>query len=147
MQKYVSRLLGLGSMARVVAAAALAFSVVGCAGMRRGPSGRQPKRPPQTTTTSWGLEIRSTSSYGEIPSCHRSCRCARTVRCLPLVDGLVAQGKTSAQIARDVEKELGKYVRDPVVTVIVTGFVGPYSEQIRVVGEAAKPQFLPYKQK
>ncbi len=65
----------------------------------------------------------------------------------PLVDELVAQGKTSTEIARDVEKALGKYVRDPIVTVIVTGFVGPYSEQIRVVGEAAKPQFLPYKQK
>jgi polysaccharide biosynthesis/export protein len=65
----------------------------------------------------------------------------------PLVDELVAQGKNSNQIAREVEKQLSKYVRDPVVTVIVTGFVGPYSEQIRVVGEAAKPQFLPYKQK
>lgn len=65
----------------------------------------------------------------------------------PLVDELVAQGKTPVQIARDIEKELAKVVRDPVVTVIVSGFVGPYSEQIRVVGEAAKPQFLPYKQK
>ncbi|MBP6613490.1 MAG: polysaccharide export protein [Aquabacterium sp.] len=65
----------------------------------------------------------------------------------PLVDELVAQGKTSTQIARDVEQALGKFVRDPVVTVIVTSFVGPYSEQIRVVGEAAKPQFLPFKQK
>jgi len=65
----------------------------------------------------------------------------------PLVDELVAQGKTSAEVSRDIEKQLGKYVRDPVVTVIVTSFVGPYSEQIRVVGEAAKPQFLPYKQK
>lgn len=65
----------------------------------------------------------------------------------PLVDELVAQGKTSTQIARDVEQALSKYVRDPVVTVIVTSFVGPYSEQIRVVGEAAKPQFLPFKQK
>lgn len=65
----------------------------------------------------------------------------------PLVDELVAQGKTSSEIARDVEKALGKFVRDPVVTVIVTNFVGPYSEQIRVVGEATKPQFLPYKQK
>ena len=64
----------------------------------------------------------------------------------PLVDELVAQGKTSLEIARDLEKALGKYVRDPVVTVIVTGFVGPYSEQIRVIGEAAKPQALPYKQ-
>jgi polysaccharide export outer membrane protein len=65
----------------------------------------------------------------------------------PLIDELVAQGKTSIEVARDIEKQLGKYVRDPVVTVIVTSFVGPYSEQIRVVGEAAKPQFLPYKQK
>jgi len=65
----------------------------------------------------------------------------------PLIDELVAQGKNSVEIARDIEKQLSKYVRDPVVTVIVTGFVGPYSEQIRVVGEAAKPQFLPYKQK
>jgi polysaccharide export outer membrane protein len=65
----------------------------------------------------------------------------------PLVDELVAQGKTSVEIARDVEKALSKLVRDPVVTIIVTSFVGPYSEQIRVVGEAAKPQSLPYKQK
>jgi polysaccharide export outer membrane protein len=65
----------------------------------------------------------------------------------PLVDQLQAQGKTSTQMARDIEKELSKYVRDPVVTVIVTGFVGPFSEQIRVVGEAARPQFLAYKEK
>lgn len=65
----------------------------------------------------------------------------------PLVDEIVAQGKNSVEIAREVEKILAKYVRDPVVTVVVTSFVGPYSEQIRVVGEAAKPQFLPYKQK
>jgi polysaccharide biosynthesis/export protein len=65
----------------------------------------------------------------------------------PLVDELVAQGKTPPQLARDIEKKLSTYVRDPVVTVIVNSFVGPYSEQIRVVGEAAKPQFLPYKQK
>ncbi|MFI5445944.1 XrtA/PEP-CTERM system exopolysaccharide export protein [Polaromonas sp. UC242_47] len=65
----------------------------------------------------------------------------------PLVDELVAQGKNSVEIARDVEKALSKLVRDPVVTIIVTSFVGPYSEQIRVVGQAAKPQALPYKQK
>ena len=65
----------------------------------------------------------------------------------PLIDELVAQGKNSAEVARDIEKSLGKFVRDPVVTVSVTTFVGPYREQIRVVGEAAKPQFLPYKQK
>lgn len=63
----------------------------------------------------------------------------------PLVDEVVAQGKTPVALAREVEKTLSKYVRDPVVTVLVTNFVGPYGEQIRVVGEAARPQFLPYK--
>lgn len=65
----------------------------------------------------------------------------------PLVDELVAQGKTSVQVAREIEKKLSAFVRDPVVTVIVTTFVGPYSEQIRVVGQAARPQFLAFKQK
>lgn len=65
----------------------------------------------------------------------------------PLVEELVVQGKTSVQVAREIEVVLAKFVRDPVVTVMVTSFVGPYSEQIRVVGEAAKPQTLPYKSK
>lgn len=65
----------------------------------------------------------------------------------PLVEDLPALGKDPTTLARDIEKALAKYIRDPVVTVIVTGFVGPYSEQIRVVGEATKPQFLAYKQK
>jgi polysaccharide export outer membrane protein len=65
----------------------------------------------------------------------------------PLIDELVAQGKSSVEIARDIEKQLSKYVRDPIVTVIVTSFVGPYDQQIRVVGEAAQPQALSYKQK
>jgi polysaccharide biosynthesis/export protein len=65
----------------------------------------------------------------------------------PLVDELYVQGKNSIEVARDVEKVLGKYVRDPVVTVMVTNFVGPFSEQIRVVGEAARPQFLPFRAK
>jgi polysaccharide export outer membrane protein len=65
----------------------------------------------------------------------------------PLIDEIVAQGRNSVELAREIEKSLAKYVRDPVVTVIVTSFVGPFSEQIRVVGEAARPQFLPYKQR
>ncbi|HQZ01401.1 MAG TPA: polysaccharide export protein [Thauera sp.] len=65
----------------------------------------------------------------------------------PLVEDLPALGKDSSTLARDIEKALGKFIRDPVVTVIVTGFVGPYSEQIRVVGEAANPQVLQYSQK
>jgi polysaccharide export outer membrane protein len=64
----------------------------------------------------------------------------------PLVEDLQASGKTSTQLARDIEKVLAKYIQSPVVTVIVTTFVGPYSQQIRVIGEAAKPQALAYRE-
>ncbi len=64
----------------------------------------------------------------------------------PLIDDIAAQGRPSAAIARDIEARLQKYVRDPVVTVVVTTFLGPYDQQIRVVGEAAKPQSLPFRQ-
>ena len=63
----------------------------------------------------------------------------------PLVEDLEASGKTASQLARDIEAALGKYIQQPVVTVIVTGFVGTYGEQIRVIGQAAKPQALPYR--
>jgi len=64
----------------------------------------------------------------------------------PLVEDLPAMGKDPTSLARDIEKALARYIRDPIVTVIVTSFVGPYSEQIRVVGEATQPQALPYRQ-
>ncbi|MCC6198221.1 MAG: polysaccharide export protein [Burkholderiales bacterium] len=63
----------------------------------------------------------------------------------PLVDDVPALGRTPTQLARELEKALGKYIRDPVVTVVVTNFVGPASEQVRVVGEAAKPQVIAYR--
>jgi polysaccharide export outer membrane protein len=66
---------------------------------------------------------------------------------VPLVEDLPALGKNASQLARDIEKAMGRFIRDPVVTVLVTQFNGPYSEQIRVVGEAARPQALPYRHK
>jgi len=63
----------------------------------------------------------------------------------PLVEDLQASGKTPTELARDIEKALSKYIQQPVVTVIVTGFVGIYGEQIRVIGQAARPQSLPYR--
>jgi polysaccharide export outer membrane protein len=63
----------------------------------------------------------------------------------PLVEDLVAIGKTSTQLAREIEGVLGKYIKDPLVTVMVETFNGRYDEQVRVVGEAAKPQALPYR--
>ncbi len=65
---------------------------------------------------------------------------------MPLVEDLLASGKKPTQLARDIEKMLAKYIQDPIVTVTVTTFIGPYSEQVRVIGQAAKPQALPYRQ-
>lgn len=63
----------------------------------------------------------------------------------PLVEDVQASGKTPTELARDMEKELSTYIKNPVVTVMVGGFIGPYENQIRVVGQAAKPQALPYR--
>lgn len=63
----------------------------------------------------------------------------------PLVEDLPAAGKTSTALARDIEKALSKYIQQPVVTVVVNSFIGNYDEQIRVIGQATKPQALPYR--
>jgi len=70
-----------------------------------------------------------------------------------LVEDLQASGRTPTQLARtptqlarEVEKILAKYIQDPVVTVTVGGGIGPYDQQIRVLGEAAKPQSLSYRE-
>ncbi len=65
----------------------------------------------------------------------------------PLVEDLVAANKTPSQLARDIEKALAKYIQDPVVTVMVMNFGGPFSRQVRVIGQAAKPQALQYREK
>src|SRR5579863_5941654 len=64
---------------------------------------------------------------------------------IPLVEDLVASGKTPTQLGKDIETQLKKYVQNPIVTVIVTTFNGPFSRQVRVVGEAAHPQAIPYR--
>lgn len=64
-----------------------------------------------------------------------------------LVEDLPASGKTPSQLARDIEKSLAKYIQEPIVTVIVGGGVGPFDQQLRVIGEAAKPQALNFREK
>ena len=64
---------------------------------------------------------------------------------LPLAEEIPAAGKTPVQLARDIEKVLGKFVVDPIVMVSVSGFVGPFDQQVRIVGEASDPQAIPYR--
>ncbi|MBO0332658.1 polysaccharide export protein [Sneathiella sp. CAU 1612] len=63
----------------------------------------------------------------------------------PLVDDMMAASKTSQELARDLEKVLAKYVKDPLVTVTIRSFNGPYDQQIRIVGQAAEPKAIPYR--
>ena len=63
----------------------------------------------------------------------------------PLNDDMVAAGKTASQLGKDIAGKLSAYVKDPVVTVMVSNFAGPFDQQVRVVGEATKPQAIPYR--
>jgi len=64
---------------------------------------------------------------------------------VPLIDDMTATGRTPTQLARDIEKKLAEFIQSPIVTVIVSGFVGPFAQQVRVVGSAAQPQAIPYR--
>lgn len=64
----------------------------------------------------------------------------------PLVEDLQASGKTPTELARDIEEVLSRYVRTPIVTVMVSTFIGRSTEQIRVVGEAITPKALSYQE-
>lgn len=62
----------------------------------------------------------------------------------PLVQDMVAVGKTPSQLGRDIEAALGEYVRSPQVSVIVLQPASTFS-QIRVVGQAVAPRAIPYR--
>jgi len=64
----------------------------------------------------------------------------------PLVSEVQAAGRHPADLAKDIEAALSKYIREPVVSVAVKDFQGVYADQIRIVGEAAKTQAVPYRQ-
>jgi polysaccharide export outer membrane protein len=63
----------------------------------------------------------------------------------PLIEDIVAAGKTPTQLAREIEERLTKYIQEPNVTVIVRGFIGPPDRQVRVIGEATDPIAIPYR--
>ena len=64
----------------------------------------------------------------------------------PLVEDMQAAGLAPTELARAIEVALAEYVRTPTVTVIVQEFVGEYGRQIRVVGQAAEPQALNFRE-
>lgn len=64
---------------------------------------------------------------------------------VPLLEDVVASGKTPTELAREIEKSLSRFVQNPLATVIVTNFVGPYTEQVRVVGAATAPRAISFR--
>jgi len=131
---------------------AFGLAVLGALVACAGPASNLPPAPAQAAIDNYSYVIGPGDGLNVLVARNPELSMAVTVRpdgkiSAPLVDEMLAQGKTSVQLARELEQRLSKYVRDPVVTVVVSNVVGSYSEQVRVVGEAARPQFLPYRQK
>lgn len=63
----------------------------------------------------------------------------------PLVEDMIAVGKTPSVLARDIEGVLAEYIRSPQVNVIVTNAVSTFS-QVRVLGQVTTPQAVPYRE-
>ncbi len=64
---------------------------------------------------------------------------------MPLIPDITAAGKTPSELGKALEARLKQYVQDPIVTVMVTSFVGPLNRQVKVIGEATEPQALAYR--
>jgi polysaccharide biosynthesis/export protein len=135
----------LGARTFAVACAVLAVSLLSACGTRLPPA------PTAAATPEYRYLIGPLDAVNVIVWRNPELSIAAPVRpdgriSVPLVEDIQALGRNPTDLARDVEKALSKFIRDPVVTVMVTSFNGPYSEQIRVIGEAARPQSVPYRQ-
>ena len=64
---------------------------------------------------------------------------------MPLIPQIMAAGKTPTELAQEITDRLKEYVKDPIVTVMVSNFVGPLSRQIKVIGAATHPEAIPYR--
>lgn len=63
----------------------------------------------------------------------------------PLINDMVAAGKTPAQLSEDIRVALSQYIQDPLVSVMVDRPQGTFAQQIRIVGATERPAALPYR--
>ncbi len=129
--------------------AALALTVGGLAGCAS--KGVYPPAPGQVATSDYRYKIGPLDTLSIVVWRNPELSASLTVRpdgriSTPLVQDLMASGRSPGELATEIEQVLGKVIREPQVTVVVSGFQGVYSESIRIVGEAAKPQAVPYRQ-
>ena len=61
-----------------------------------------------------------------------------------LVEDIDVAGRTPTMLAREIEEALSQYINNPRVTVSLSNFSGPLSEQVRVIGEAINPSAISY---
>jgi polysaccharide export outer membrane protein len=137
---------GLGSMVRVAALVAMAAIAAGCS-----TTGSYPPPPTKVDAPSLRYKIGPLDTLSVLVWRNPELSTPVTVRpdgylAMPLVDDVLAAGKTPSELARELERSLSRVIRDPVVSIVVTAFQGVYADQIRIVGEAAKPQAVPYRQ-
>ncbi len=129
---------------RFILTLAAAMVLVGCA------MNRYPPAPPSATTTDYNYKIGPGDSINIIV--WRNPELTTTVPVRPdgkistaLVTDMQAAGLTPEELSAALQNAFGKYIREPVVSVVVTTFQGAASEQIRIIGEAARPQAIPYR--
>ena len=120
----------------------------GCGGIETIPAARLSSNPPQSGASDYrigpGDELRIFVWRNEELSAELVVRPDGRIS-MPLVDDMQAEGKTPTELAADLERALEAYVRTPEVNVIVESFVGTFTDQIRVVGQAVNPSPVSYR--
>lgn len=143
------RIFGSGTLAAFPAIALLAASLSACSG-HVWPTTRPVAPAAKVAASDWTYRVGPLDTLNIFVWRNPELSQTVTVRpdgkfSTPLVKELVASGKTPVELARELEKALADYVRDPLVTVTVGGFSGEYDDQVRVVGEAVKPAATPWR--
>jgi polysaccharide export outer membrane protein len=136
----------LRQLSRRMAMLAAALLLAACAG-----AGTYPAAPSSVSTPDLRYQIGPLDTLNIVVWRNPDLSSAVTVRpdgyiSTPLVPEIKAAGRTPGELSHDIEKALERYIREPAVSVVVSGFQGVYADQIRIVGEAAKPQSVPYRQ-
>lgn len=126
---------------------AMAVGVTGCASL----GGGYPAAPARAETPDHRYKIGPLDTLSIVVWRNPELSSQVTVRpdgriSTPLVEDVLAAGKNPVDLSREIEQLLARVIRDPVVTVVVNGFQGAFGEQIRIVGEAARPQSVPFRQ-
>lgn len=66
---------------------------------------------------------------------------------VPLAGDVMVGGKTPMEVSDTITQSLAKFIRDPYVTVIVTGMgSGEYLSRVRITGAVGSQQSMPYRE-